>query len=164
MTATLDPENLRAADGAACRASIARGDFVLLDFWAEWCGPCRSLKPVLADLAGRRPALTILKVDIEKNDDLAEDYDVRSVPSLLLFKEGACVDRRIGKASFGGAAHCGSCKCNGAALCSAPLLARSSIPGPTVKPASAGRPAQPTAFSEVRTSRTSAIWERQRAR
>ena len=101
MTAVAaETANLRAADGAACRAAIERGDFVLLDFRADWCGPCRSLKPVLADLAGRRPGLTILEVDIEKNGDLADDYAVRSVPSLLLFKNGACVDRRIGKASF----------------------------------------------------------------
>lgn len=99
-TANLRPANLRPADGAACRAAIERGDLVLIDFWARWCGPCRSLKPVLADLARRRPALTILEVDIEKNDALAAAYDVMSVPALLLFKGGECVDRRVGKAPF----------------------------------------------------------------
>ncbi len=82
------------------RASVAQGNLILVDFWAEWCGPCRSLHPVLADLASRRPELTILKVDIEKNDPLAEDYNVQSVPSLLLFKDGECVDRRVGKTPF----------------------------------------------------------------
>ncbi len=55
---------------------------------------------MLADLAGRWPELTILEVDIEENGDLADEHAVRSIPALLLFKEGACVDRRIGKASF----------------------------------------------------------------
>ena len=100
MTVATEPANLQDADGAACRAAIGRGAFVLVDFWAPWCGPCRSLKPVLADLASRRPGLTVLKVDIEENGDLADDYAVQSIPALLLFKEGTCVDRRIGKVSF----------------------------------------------------------------
>lgn len=92
--------NLRDADTEAVRASIERGDFVLVDFWAEGCGPCRSLKPVLADLAGRQPALTILEVDIERNGALADEFAVQSVPTFLLFKGGTCVDRRIGKVPF----------------------------------------------------------------
>ncbi len=100
MSPAADPTNLRDADAASCRASIDRGDLVLVDFWADWCGLCRSLKPVLADLAGRRPGLTVLNVDIEQNGAFADDFAVRGVPTLLLFKDGACVDRRTGKVSF----------------------------------------------------------------
>lgn len=100
MTAAVESTNLRDADTASSRALIGQGALVLLDFWAEWCGPCRSLKPVLAELAGNWPELTILKVDVERETDLADEYDVQSVPSLLLFKDGACVDRRVGKAPF----------------------------------------------------------------
>lgn len=100
MTSVKDIGNLRDADAAACKAEIDQGALVLVDFWAKWCGPCRSLKPVLADLAGRRPALTILKVDIEKNGEFADEFTVQSVPTLLLFKDGECVDRRVGKMPF----------------------------------------------------------------
>ena len=100
MTEADNKPNLRHADAAACRVWIEQGGMVLLDFWAEWCGPCRSLHPVLEDLAGRRPELMILKVDIEQHGEFADEFEVKSVPSLLLFKDGAFVDRRVGKVPF----------------------------------------------------------------
>jgi len=100
MTAVGEGTNLRDADATACRKTIEQGGMVLLDFWAEWCGPCRSLNPVLADLAGRWPELTVLKVDIERNAEFADEFGIQSVPTLLLFKGGTCVDRRIGKVPF----------------------------------------------------------------
>lgn len=100
MTVTPEVPNLREADAAVCRDTIEQGGTVLLDFWAKWCGPCRSLHPVLADLAGQRPDLTVLKVDIEQHGELADEFGIQSVPTLLLFKGGACVDRRVGKVPF----------------------------------------------------------------
>jgi thioredoxin 1 len=92
--------NLRDADAAAARSTVAEGGLVLLDFAASWCGPCRSLVPVIADLARRHPALTVLKVDVERAVELADAYDIRSVPAFLLFRGGACVERATGKVPF----------------------------------------------------------------
>ena len=100
MTAIGENSNLREADASACRDLIKQGGMVLLDFWAGWCGPCRSLRPVLSDLAGRWPELTVLMVDIERNGEFADEFGIKSVPTLLLFKEGSCVDRRVGKVPF----------------------------------------------------------------
>ena len=91
---------LQEADGAACRAIVGQGGLVLVDFWSEHCGPCRSLVPVLEDLAGKHPDLTVVKVEVESNDDLAEELNVQSVPSLILFKQGAQVDRLVGKTPY----------------------------------------------------------------
>ena len=100
MTIDAQTPNLRDADSESSKSAIEQGGLVLVDFWAQWCGPCRSLEPVLAELAGGRPDLTILKVDIERNGAMADTFAVRSVPMLLLFAGGTCVDRLTGKVSF----------------------------------------------------------------
>jgi len=98
--AAAGPADLRDADTADARSAVAGGGLVLLDFAASRCGPCRSLVPVIADLASRHPALTVLKVDVKRDVGLAAEYGVRSVPAFLLFKGGACVERATGKVPF----------------------------------------------------------------
>lgn len=61
---------------------------VLVDFFADWCGPCKAQAPVLKDLAKEMDGLRIIKIDIDKNPQIAQKYKVRSVPTLMLFKEG----------------------------------------------------------------------------
>ncbi|MBT5874153.1 MAG: thioredoxin [Candidatus Latescibacteria bacterium] len=70
---------------------------VLVDFWAEWCGPCKAIAPTLDELAadyGDR--LKVVKVDIDENQEMAQQFGIRSIPQLLVFKDGNEVDRMVG--------------------------------------------------------------------
>ena len=69
---------------------------VLVDFWATWCGPCRMLAPILEELSGQHPELKIVKVDVDENRDLALQYGIESIPTLLVFKGGKLVNQAVG--------------------------------------------------------------------
>jgi len=76
---------------------VATEGLVMVDFWAEWCGPCRAIAPVLEELAeASEGRVTLMKVNVDENHGLAARYGIQSIPTILFFKEGAVVDRVFG--------------------------------------------------------------------
>ena len=70
---------------------------VLVDFWAEWCGPCKSLAPTIETIANENHGkIKVCKVDIDSNSNIAGQFGIRSIPTMLFFKAGTVVDKLVG--------------------------------------------------------------------
>ncbi|MGI9251631.1 MAG: thioredoxin TrxA [Pseudohongiellaceae bacterium] len=73
---------------------------VLVDFWAEWCGPCKMIAPVLEEIAGGyQGKLKICKMDVDANKEVAAKYGIRGIPTLILFNKGEVADTKVGALS-----------------------------------------------------------------
>jgi len=76
---------------------ISKNKTVLVDFWAEWCGPCRMISPIIEELANEYEGKAIIgKVDVDSNQESSIKYGVRSIPTILTFKDGKIVDKQVG--------------------------------------------------------------------
>lgn len=74
---------------------IAKGT-VLVDFYADWCGPCRMLSPVIEEVSNEMPDLKVLKVNVDDMGRIAGRFSIRSIPTIMLFKDGVPVATRVG--------------------------------------------------------------------
>ena len=69
---------------------------ILLDFWAEWCGPCKIITPVIDEIANENPDLKVCKINVDEQPELANRFHVRSIPSLFVMKEGEIITQSVG--------------------------------------------------------------------
>ncbi len=85
------------SDGTFESEVLASKELVVADFWAEWCGPCKRIAPVLEELAGEYSGrVKVVKIDVDSNQEVATRYRIQSIPSLLFFKDGQLVETVIG--------------------------------------------------------------------
>lgn len=76
--------------------NFINNEYVLIDFYADWCGPCKMLSPIIENIASSRDNIKVAKVNVDELNDIARSYSVMSIPTLILFKNGTIVDKKIG--------------------------------------------------------------------
>lgn len=75
---------------------LNRKGVVVVDFYATWCAPCKMLSPVLEELQGELTEAKIFKIDVDKNPEISNKYGIQSIPTIMIFKDGAQIDKKVG--------------------------------------------------------------------
>jgi len=75
---------------------ISSDKITIVDFWAEWCGPCRTQLPILENFAGKNEDAQVVKINVDENSELAQKYGVRSIRTMIYFKEGKVQHKTVG--------------------------------------------------------------------
>jgi len=93
-------ENITELDSSNFKAAISASVPVVVDFWAPWCGPCKAIAPILEELAAELgEAVKICKVNVDNNSEIAGKFEIRAIPTILVFKDGAVSDTIVGLTS-----------------------------------------------------------------
>jgi thioredoxin 1 len=91
---------MHTSDGSFDADVLQNDKAVLIDFWADWCGPCKMIAPLLDEAAGEyAEKLAVIKLNVDENPSTAQKYGVRSIPTLMLFKDGAVQAQKLGAMS-----------------------------------------------------------------
>jgi thioredoxin 1 len=93
-------ENITELDSSNFETAISASVPVVVDFWAPWCGPCKAIAPILEELAAELgDAVKICKVNVDNNSEIAGKFEIRAIPTILVFKDGAVSDTIVGLTS-----------------------------------------------------------------
>ncbi len=96
-------ENIKHVSEASFEADVLKSERpVLVDFWAEWCGPCKAIAPILEEIAKDYDGkITVAKVDVDANQGISAKFGIRGIPTLILFKNGVSAAQKVGAVSKG---------------------------------------------------------------